>query len=147
MASVNRRVLSSINIENLQAGVITRHGSKRDRPSKTGIYRSRSFSQAELKVAAAAMILQLSDKDTPMLEFDSATLANMTAALDHGCKMLSGDCDTAANRKRIGDAIIAAARSYNRSLLQLTKVAESEVSAILGHREKSFFNRLKPHWW
>jgi hypothetical protein len=46
----------------------------------------------------------------PMLEFDNSTLANMTAALDDGCKMLSGASDTARNRKRIGDAIIAAAR-------------------------------------
>ncbi|MBI5320797.1 hypothetical protein [Bradyrhizobium sp.] len=82
-----------------------------------------------------------------MLEFDSSTLANMTAALDHGCKMLSGDVDTAGNRKRIGDAIIAAARSYKRSLPQLNEVAESEAAAILGHREGPFFIRLKPHWW
>jgi len=83
----------------------------------------------------------------PMLEFDNSTLANMTAALDDGCKMLSGDSDTARNRKRIGDAIIAAARSYKRSLPQLTEVAQREAAAILGHQEKSFFARFKPHWW
>ena len=67
-----------------------------------------------------------------MLEFDSSTLANMTAALDHGCKMLPTQFDTAENRKRLGNAIVAAARSYKRSLAQLTEVAEGEVAAILG---------------
>ena len=66
-----------------------------------------------------------------MLEFDNSTLANMTAALDHGCKMLSGDLGTASHRKRIADAIIAAARSYQRSLPQLIEVAEREVDGIL----------------
>lgn len=82
-----------------------------------------------------------------MLEFDSSTLANMTAALDHGCKMLSRDFDTTSNRKRVGDAIIAAAKSYHRSLPQLIEVAEREAAAILGHREKSLLNRFKPDWW
>ena len=67
-----------------------------------------------------------------MLEFDSSTLANMTAALDHGCKMLPAQFDTAENRKRLGSAIVAAARSYKRSLPQLIEVAEGEVAAILG---------------
>lgn len=80
-----------------------------------------------------------------MLEFDSSTLANMTAALDHGCKMLSGSCDTPANRKRIGDAIVVAAKSYKRSLIQLIEVAESEVSAIRGSGKIS--KRFKPNWW
>jgi len=82
-----------------------------------------------------------------MLEFDSSTLANMTAALDDGCKMLSGASDTAKNRKRIGDAIIAAAKSYKRSLPQLTEIAKREAAAIVGHQGKSFFARHKPHWW
>ena len=67
-----------------------------------------------------------------MLEFDSSTLANMTAALDHGCKMLQVQFDTAENRKRLGNAIIAAARSHKRSLAQFTEVAEGEVAEILG---------------
>jgi hypothetical protein len=67
-----------------------------------------------------------------MLEFDSSTLANMTAALDQGCKMLPAQFDTAENRKRLGNAIIAAARSHKRSLPQLTEVAEGEVAAMLG---------------
>jgi hypothetical protein len=71
----------------------------------------------------------------------------MTAALDDGCKMLSGASDTARNRKRIGDAIIAAARFYKRSLPQLTEVAQREAAAIVGHQEKSFFAHLKPHRW
>ena len=78
-----------------------------------------------------------------MLEFDTSTLANMTAALDHGCKMLSGDFGTTSNRKRVGDAIMAAAKSYQRSLPQLIEVAEREVAAILGNRQKSFFNRTQ----
>jgi hypothetical protein len=56
----------------------------------------------------------------------------MTAALDHGCKMLPPQFDTAESRKRLGNAIIAAARSHKRSLPQLIEVAEGEVAAILG---------------
>jgi len=82
-----------------------------------------------------------------MLEFDSSTLANMTAALDHGCKMLPVQFDTAENRKRLGNAIVAAARSYKRSLAQLTEVAEGEVAAILGRSDapfvRSILKRLK----
>jgi hypothetical protein len=83
-----------------------------------------------------------------MLEFDNSTLANMTAALDHACKMLSGDLDTADNRKRIGDAIIAAAKSHKRSLSQLIDVAEREATAILGPPQPSLvgaiLKRFKP---
>jgi hypothetical protein len=81
-----------------------------------------------------------------MLEFDSSTLANMTAALDYGCKMLSGASDTATNRKRIGDAIIAAARAHRRSLPQVTEVAEREAVTIMGHYENSLYARIKLHW-
>jgi len=77
-----------------------------------------------------------------MLEFDSSTLANMTAALDHGCKMLPVQFDTAENRKRLGNAIVAAARSYKRSLPQLTEVAEGEVAAILGRSDSSFVGSI-----
>ena len=64
-----------------------------------------------------------------MLELDSSTVANMTAALDHGCKMLA-DHDTTENRKRIGNALISAASSGKRSLHQLTEVANLEIDAI-----------------
>jgi hypothetical protein len=83
-----------------------------------------------------------------MLEFDSSTLANMTAALDHGCKMLSGDLDTSENRKRIGDAIVAAAKSQKRTLVQFSEVAEHAAAAILGQSRPSLvgsiLRRLKP---
>ena len=77
-----------------------------------------------------------------MLEFDSSTLANMTAALDHGCKMLPPQFDTAESRKRLGNAIIAAARSHKRSLPQLIEVAEGEVAAILGRSDASFVGSI-----
>jgi hypothetical protein len=73
-----------------------------------------------------------------MLEFDTSTLANMTAALEHGCKLLPGEFDTTGNRKRVGDAIISAARSHKRSLSRLIEVAEEEVAAVLGQSGKSF---------
>jgi len=83
-----------------------------------------------------------------MLEFDNSTLANMTAALDHGCKMLSGDFDISENRKRIGDAIVIAAKSQKRTLVQLSEVAEHEAAAILGQSRPSLvgsiLKRLKP---
>lgn len=67
-----------------------------------------------------------------MLEFDNNTLANMTAALDHGCKLLPLNFDTAENRKRIGDAVVGGARSGKRTLLDLSEVARHEVKAIIG---------------
>lgn len=45
-----------------------------------------------------------------MLEFDTNTLANMSAALDQACKLLSGEFDTKVNRKRIGDALVRGAK-------------------------------------
>ena len=77
-----------------------------------------------------------------MLEFDSSTLANMTAALDHGCKMLPPQFDTAENRKRLGNALIAAARSHKRSLPQLIEVAEGQVAAIHGGPDASFVGSI-----
>jgi len=77
-----------------------------------------------------------------MLDFDTSTLANMTAALDHGCKLLPADFDTAENRKRLGDAIISAARSHRRSLPQLSAVAEEEVAAIVGSSGTSIGNAI-----
>jgi hypothetical protein len=78
-----------------------------------------------------------------MLEFDSSTLANMTAALDHGCKMLQAQFDSAENRKRLGKAIVAAAGSYKRSLPQLIEVAEEEVAAILGRPATSLVGSIQ----
>jgi hypothetical protein len=78
-----------------------------------------------------------------MLEFDTSTLANMTAALEHGCKLLPVEFDSAENRRRLGDAIISAARSHKRSLPQLTEVVEVEVAAIRG---KSGVRRLAAHY-
>lgn len=72
-----------------------------------------------------------------MLEFDSATLANLTAALDHGCKSLPPDFDTIENRKRLGDALLSAARSHRRSLVQLSEVAEDVVAGIVGGSSSS----------
>jgi hypothetical protein len=65
-----------------------------------------------------------------MLEFDNSTLANMTAALDDACKKLSGDLDSSENRKRIGDALIAAAKAGKRTLIQFTEVAQREVKLM-----------------
>jgi hypothetical protein len=69
-----------------------------------------------------------------MIEFDNSTLANMTAALDDGCKTLSGELDTSENRKRIGDAIITAANSGKRTLAQFSEVALAEVKLISGSK-------------
>jgi len=70
-----------------------------------------------------------------MLEFDNSTLANMPAALDDACKkLLGGDLDTSENRKRVGDALIAAASEGKRTLIQFTEVAQREVRLISGSR-------------
>lgn len=77
-----------------------------------------------------------------MLEFDNSTLANMTAALDQGRKMLPVHFDTAENRKRLGEAIVSAARSHRRSLPQLIEVAQHEVAAIVGRPSTSFADTI-----
>ena len=77
-----------------------------------------------------------------MLEFNNTTLANMTAALDHGCKSLHGGLDKADNRKRIGDAITDAARAGKHSLAQLIEVAEQEVVAIRGPKPTGILSWL-----
>ena len=78
-----------------------------------------------------------------MLEFENSTLANMTAALEHGCKMLAGDFDTTDNRKRIADAIINAARARKCSLIQLIEVAEHEAAAIVGPSRPSLVDTIR----
>ena len=77
-----------------------------------------------------------------MLEFDNSTLANMTAALDDACKKLSGDLDTPDNRKRIGDALIAAAKGGRRTLIQFTEVALSEVRLMSGSKPSAVQSAL-----
>ena len=77
-----------------------------------------------------------------MLEFENSTLANMTAALEHGCKMLAGDFDTPDNRKRIVDAIINAAKLRKCSLVQLIEVAEHEAAAIVGRPKPSLVDTI-----
>ena len=72
-----------------------------------------------------------------MIEFDQTTIANMTAALDHACGRLSTGVDTAENRKRIADTLIASARLGRRSFIQLMEDAERELGAINAPTEKS----------
>ena len=67
-----------------------------------------------------------------MPELDNDTLVNMMAALDLGCRHLSGNFDTAQNRTRISDAIVGAATSGKRTLAQFIDVAMHEVVAIMG---------------
>ena len=79
-----------------------------------------------------------------MLEFDNSTLANMTAALDDACKRLSGNLDTSDNRKRIGDALIAAANAGKRTLIQFTEIAQREVKLMAG--SKPSIGQSALHW-
>ena len=75
--------------------------------------------------------VEILDRPFGMLEFDNSTLANMMAALDDACKkLLSGGIDTSENRKRIGDALIAAANAGKRTLIQFTEVAQREVKLV-----------------
>ncbi len=80
-----------------------------------------------------------------MLEFDNTTLAKMTAALDWGCKCLSGALDTDENRKRIGAALVSAARSGKRSLEHFIEAAEHEANAIRdsGHSGRNAVDWLR----
>lgn len=50
-----------------------------------------------------------------LLQFDQNTVAKMTAALEFVCKKIPADNDTSETRKRIADAMLAAAKDGNRS--------------------------------
>ena len=65
-----------------------------------------------------------------MSEFNEHTLANMTTAVELGCKHLSGDFDTVQNRTRVSDAVVGAASSGKRTLAQFIDVALHEVVII-----------------
>lgn len=54
-----------------------------------------------------------------LIEFDHNTIASMTAALDHICKKIPADRDSAELRKRIADELVRCAGSGKRNLSDL----------------------------
>jgi hypothetical protein len=57
-----------------------------------------------------------------MLEFDTNTLAYMTAALEHACRKLKADTPEA--RKFVADKLVECAKSGRRSTAELIEVGE-----------------------
>ena len=52
-----------------------------------------------------------------LTEFDQNTIANMTAALEHVCKRIPPEKDTAGLRKQIGTAMIECANRGRRTFI------------------------------
>jgi hypothetical protein len=79
-----------------------------------------------------------------MLEFNTNTLAFMTAALEQACKRLKND--TPAGRQFIASEIKECARSGQVSLAALTEAAENAVAKLNGEktsaRRQGFLKQL-----
>jgi ketopantoate reductase len=79
-----------------------------------------------------------------MLEFNTNTLAFMTAALEQACKRLKND--TPAGRQFIASKIKECARSGQVSLAALTEAAEDAVAKLNGEKKSArrpgFLNQL-----
>jgi urease gamma subunit len=61
-----------------------------------------------------------------MLEFDTNTLAFMTAALEHACRRLKIDSPEA--RKFVANKLVECAKSGRRSMAELIEVGEQVVA-------------------
>ncbi len=65
-----------------------------------------------------------------MLEFDTNTLAFMTAALEQSCKKLKDDSPEA--RKFIAEKLKESARTGRRSMVALSEAGEAAVAQLNG---------------
>ena len=70
-----------------------------------------------------------------MLEFNTNTLAFMTAALEQACRQL--ERDTPAGRQFIANKLKECARSGHVSLAALTEAAEDAVAQLNGKKRSS----------
>jgi hypothetical protein len=77
-----------------------------------------------------------------MLRFDPATISGMTAALDHVYRKIPPDVDSAANRKRIADAIMASAEDGKFSLFELRNAGLQVLNDVLYPPRRSWFAKI-----
>jgi hypothetical protein len=76
-----------------------------------------------------------------MLEFDTNTLAFMTAALEHVCRKLK--IDTPEVRKFVADRLVECAKSGRRSIAELIKAGEQAASETnAGESGSSWWRKL-----
>jgi len=76
-----------------------------------------------------------------MLEFDTNTLAVMTAALEHACRKLK--TDTPETRKFVADKLVECAKTGRRSMAQLIEAGEQAVAeAEAGGSGSSWWRKL-----
>jgi hypothetical protein len=76
-----------------------------------------------------------------MLEFNTNTLAFMTAALEQACRQLKND--TPAGRQFIASKLKECARSGQVSAAALTEAAEDAVAQLNGEKKSSRAGFLK----
>jgi len=76
-----------------------------------------------------------------MLEFNTNTLAFMTAALEQACRQLKND--TPAGRQFIANKLKDCAKSGHVSLAALTEAAEDAVAQLNGEKTSSRAGFLK----
>ena len=74
-----------------------------------------------------------------LIEFDQTTIANMTAALDQVCKKIPTSMDSNETRKRIADAMIACARSGQRTLEDFRDAGSNTLNEITGSSRFDWF--------
>jgi urease gamma subunit len=76
-----------------------------------------------------------------MLEFDTNTLAFMTAALEHACKELK--IDTPEARRFVADKLIEGAKNGRKSIAELIDVGEQAAAeANAGEARSSWWRKL-----
>ena len=74
-----------------------------------------------------------------LTEFDQNTMANMTAALEYVCKRIPLDKDGHGTRKSIADAMVASAKSGNRTYLDFQNAGMNALDQITRPAGFSFF--------
>ena len=77
-----------------------------------------------------------------LTEFDQNTIANMTAALEFVCKKIPPEKDGHELRKRIGDAMIASARSGRRTFIDFQEAGLRALDETLRAQKRNWFTRL-----
>jgi hypothetical protein len=71
-----------------------------------------------------------------LTEFDQSTIANMTAALGYVCRNIPPENGTHDLRKRIGDAMIACAKSGKRTFVDFQNAGSRVVVEV--NRSRKF---------
>ncbi len=74
-----------------------------------------------------------------LTEFDQNTMANMTAALEYVCKKIPVDKDGHGTRKSIADAMVASAKSGNRTYLDFQTAGLNALDQITRPAGFNFF--------